>query len=212
MSDQEHPARAALRRVPTQARARQKVDRALDAAESLLEREGVRAITLPRVAEEANISVGALYQYLPDRDAIVAALSATYYARLESLMDTLVAELSSTRPPDPVGAVVSAFARFYRTQAGTRATRAMLQGSGQLTLAREHKLRMVGKVQTLLIALGMIAPDDPETVAHTAFFAADAIIHEAFADDDDGDPALLGELTAMLRAYLEERVVAGSGN
>lgn len=199
---QAHPTDAVLRRVPTQQRARQKVDRALDAAESLLNSEGVEAITLPRVAQEADVSVGALYQYLPDRDAIVEALSAVYYARLESLMDELVEDLISEPVEDPVGEVMRSMVQLYRNAAGTRAMRAAFQGSGQLAIAREHKLRMVGKVDALLKAYGVVDPNGSDTVARTLFFAADGVMHEAFADEDMGRSEMLAELEAMLRAYL----------
>lgn len=191
----------ALRRVPTQARARDKVDRALAAAEHLLETEGVGAITLIRVADEADLSVGALYQYLPDRESILAALSADYHSRHEQLMDGLVADLTATASPDPVGSVVAAVARLYGEQAGTRALRAGLQSAAQLRLTREHKARMVDKVQRLLTAYGLAAHDDDRT-ARTVFFAADALMHEAFGADEAGDAALLGELETLVRAYL----------
>lgn len=190
-----------LRRVPTQARSRAKVDQALRAAESLLEREGTDSITLPRVAQEAGVSVGALYQYLPDRDAIVEALSATYYTRLEKLMDQLVVQLSQERPEDAVGAVIEAMADLYRDASGTRALRSMLMGMRQSMQAREHKQRMVAKTHELLVAYGIVAVDDPDTVARTVFFAADGIMHEAFTDSDDA--ALVTELEVMLRVYLD---------
>ncbi len=199
------PVEQVLRRVPTQARSREKVNRALLAAESLLEREGADSITLPRVAQEAGVSVGALYQYLPDRDAIVEALSATYYARLEELMDALVSDLSASRPEDPVGAVIEAMADLYRDAAGTRALRSMLNGAGQTPQAREHKQRMVAKTHALLTAYGIVAADAADTVARTIFFAADAIMHEAFGD---GDSLLIAELEAMLRAYLDGMAAA----
>lgn len=195
----------ALRRVPRQARARDKVDRALAAAEALLEREGVSAITLLRVADEADISVGALHQYLPDREAILAALSADYYVRHEALMDTLVADLVSSADDsgaDPVGSVVAAVALLYREQTGSRALRAGLQSAAQLRLAREHKERMVAKVHRLLTAYEIVGPGDDDRVARTVFFAADALMHEAFGIDETGDERLLVELERLLRTYL----------
>jgi len=191
-----------LRRVPVQQRSREKVERALQAADSLLEREGVTSLTLSRVAEEAGVSVGALYQYLPDREAIVGALSSMYYARLEARMDDLIAGLTRERSADPVGEVIEAIAQMYRGQSATRALRAGLQGADQLALGREHKQRMVAKVQELLLAYGIVAPDAPDTVARMVFFAADGVMHEVFATDEQGNAALLAELEVMLRAYL----------
>src|SRR3954447_25159346 len=63
------------RRVPRQARAREKLARVLEAADRLLAEEGVEALTTTRVAAAAGVSVGALYQYLPDRDAITEPLA-----------------------------------------------------------------------------------------------------------------------------------------
>ncbi len=186
-------------RVPVQKRSREKVDRALRAADDLLEREGLAALTLPRVADEAGVSVGALYQYLPDREAIVAALSANYYARLEARMSKLVEQLLADPVPDPVAEVVAAMVQMYRDQTATRALRAGLQGAGQLAMAREHKSRMVDMVHTLLRGYGM---PDSAVAARAMFFAADGIMHEAFAEDESGDEALIAELETMLRAYL----------
>jgi len=186
-------------RVPVQKRSREKVDRALRAADDLLEREGLAALTLPRVADEAGVSVGALYQYLPDREAIVAALSANYYARLEARMSELVEQLLADPVPDPVAEVVAAMVQMYRDQTATRALRAGLQGAGQLAMARAHKSRMVEMVHTLLRGYGM---PDSAVAARAMFFAADGIMHEAFAEDESGDEALIAELETMLRAYL----------
>lgn len=195
-------AEGTLRRMPTQGRALDKVNRALDAAERLLHQEGVDAITMPRVAEEAGVSVGALYQYLPDREAIVAALSAEYHARLEGLMDDIVARHAELVTDDPVSSVIGAVAELYRDQSGTRALRAGLQSSAQSQLSRAHKQRMVAKVQRLLVVTGVLRDGQSEAVARTLFFAADALMHEAFAEDGGGDAQLLEQLTLMLRAYL----------
>lgn len=196
------PTHGALRRVPTQSRSREKVDRALAAADALLLREGVGALSLSRVAQEAEVSVGALYQYLPDREAIVAALTAAYHTRHEALMDDLVAQLSNPSAADPVGAIVAAVARLYREEAGTRALRAGLQGVAHLDQTRDHKNRMVAKVQRLLVAHRLVGPDEPDLVARAVFFAADGVMHEVFAETEGGDALLLAELETLLRAYL----------
>jgi AcrR family transcriptional regulator len=53
----------------------------LKAADRLLAAEGTDALTTTRVAAEAGVSIGALYQYLPDRDAILHALADRYLTR-----------------------------------------------------------------------------------------------------------------------------------
>jgi len=193
-----------LRRKPQQARSRARVARLLEAAERVLVTEGVPALTTTRVAAEAQVSVGSLYQYLPDRDAIVAALATTYLARLEDLMDALVAAAAAERWDDPVGTIVDRFAQLYRTAHGFRA----LWFAGGLNertreMDRTHKTRMAGGVRRTLLALGL-AEDTPELdhICDAAVLAADALIQEAFRRDPFGDPNLLTEAKVMLGRYL----------
>ncbi|MFG3027860.1 TetR family transcriptional regulator [Streptomyces sp. NPDC048253] len=199
---------APLRRTPRQARSKARLALMLEAAERILVGDGVEALTTTRVAAEAKVSVGSLYQYLPDRDAIIDALAAGYFARLEDVMDELVRTAARERWDDPVGVLIDTFARVYRTEHGFRA---LWFGSGltERTRAadREHKLRMADGIRRVLLALG-VAPDD-EALAracHAAILAADALAQEAFRRAPEGDSDLLDEAKAMLRCYLTEVV------
>jgi len=195
-----------LRRVPTQTRSRAKVVRALTAADRLLRTEGPDALNLPRVAAAADVSVGALYQYLPDRDAITLALIARYHARLERLFDDAIAQTARDAPPaDPVAHVIDAVAGIYRDQEPVRA----LRGVSTTTAGDEeriaHKQRVSAKVAELLRVSGLSpvrASAGTERIARVAFLAADAVLHDAFAASVDERDALLAELQRMLTRYL----------
>lgn len=210
------PGRIPVRRTPRQARSRARLALVLEAAERVLVDEGVEALTTTRVAAEAKVSVGSLYQYLPDRDAIIDALAAGYFTRLETVMDGLVRAAAAERWEDPVGILVDAFAGIYRTEHGLRA---LWFGSGltERTRAadREHKRRMADGVRRVLLALGAALPHSPpgpsgeipvdEALArscHAAVLAADALAQEAFRRDAGGDADLLEEAKVMLRGYL----------
>ncbi|MEU6139340.1 TetR family transcriptional regulator [Streptomyces sp. NPDC047081] len=193
-----------LRRTPQQARSRARLARVLETAEQVLIAYGVEALTTTRVAAEARVSVGSLYQYLPDRDAIIDALAAGYFAKLEAAMDGFVEAATSERWEDPVGLLVDAYAGIYRSEHGFRA---LWFGSGltERTRAadREHKRRMADGVRRILLGLGLA--EDGEAlgrVCHAAVLAADALAQEAFRRDARGDEALLDEAKVMLRGYL----------
>ncbi|HET6147377.1 MAG TPA: TetR/AcrR family transcriptional regulator [Polyangia bacterium] len=66
--------RPSTRREPKQQRSRQTVEAVLEAVQRVLRRQGAEAITTNRVAEAAGVSVGSLYQYFPDKQAIFMAL------------------------------------------------------------------------------------------------------------------------------------------
>ncbi len=62
------------RKRPSQARSAVTVDAMLEAAVRILLKDGYARLTTRRVAEVAGVSVGSLYQYFPNRQAIVAEL------------------------------------------------------------------------------------------------------------------------------------------
>jgi AcrR family transcriptional regulator len=62
------------RRTPRQERSRQLVDAVREAGRLILEEEGPEALTTTRIAERAGVSVGSLYQYFENREAILEAI------------------------------------------------------------------------------------------------------------------------------------------
>ncbi|MEU3342899.1 TetR family transcriptional regulator [Streptomyces sp. NPDC002144] len=193
-----------LRRTPQQARSRARLARVLETAEHILIRDGVEALTTTRVAAAARVSVGSLYQYLPDRDAIIDALAAGYFAKLEAAMDGFAEAAATERWADPVGMLVDAYAAIYRGEHGFRA---LWFGSGltERTRAadREHKRRMADGIRRVLLALDLAGDDEALARAcHASVLAADALAQEAFRRDAQGDERLLEEAKVMLRGYL----------
>ncbi len=199
-----------LRRVPTQARSRARVRRLLDAAEELLAAEGAEALTTTRVAEKAGVSVGSLYQYLPDKEAIIEALARRYLAEFEALMGEL--ERSLRNDPgawtDPVGRLIDAVSERYRERPGYRALWFGRDLSDELRAAdRSNKLALAQGVRRIAVALGLARDDDYLRVAARAgVLVTDSILQEAFRSDPAGDPALIEEAKRILRLYLAEVV------
>lgn len=66
---------------PKQARSLETVNRLLDAAEQLLEEEGLDAATVPAIAGKAGVSVGVVYRRFPDKDALLRAVWERFLAR-----------------------------------------------------------------------------------------------------------------------------------
>lgn len=63
------------RRRPRQARAQATVDSILEAAVQVLQRSGAGGLNTNAVAERAGVSIGTLYQYFPDKEAILIAIA-----------------------------------------------------------------------------------------------------------------------------------------
>lgn len=76
------PAESDLRerapRAPQQERGQRRVEQILDAAEQVFVEHGVGAATMQMIAERAGSSMGSLYHFFPNKDAVVEALGARY--------------------------------------------------------------------------------------------------------------------------------------
>jgi len=72
------PTQDIKRRKPQQARSLERVNRILDVAEELFIADGYNATTTNAIAARAKVSIGSLYQFFPDKAAIVQALAKRY--------------------------------------------------------------------------------------------------------------------------------------
>ncbi len=68
-------AAAGMRRKPRQARSQERVNRILDVAEELFITQGYAATTTNAIASGAKVPIGSLYQFFPDKSAIMQAIA-----------------------------------------------------------------------------------------------------------------------------------------
>jgi AcrR family transcriptional regulator len=86
------------RKTPKQQRSGRLVSDILEAAIRVLEREGAARFTMARVAEKAGVSVGSLYQYFPNKEAILFQLQAGEWDQTRAMLGNILAEPGS--PPE----------------------------------------------------------------------------------------------------------------
>ncbi|PBB37131.1 TetR/AcrR family transcriptional regulator [Mesorhizobium sp. WSM3868] len=82
------------RRAPTQKRSRERVERMLAAAAALIAEQGSDAMRMGEVAERAGVSIGSLYQFFPDKRAIVWALAERYTAESQACISAALKDVS----------------------------------------------------------------------------------------------------------------------
>jgi AcrR family transcriptional regulator len=117
--------REGARSPPRQERSRRLVEAILEAAIRVLERDGASAFTTIRVAERAGVSVGSLYQYFPDKQAILARLQRDEWERTGAMLEAIL--LDARRAPE--ARVRDAFRAFFRSELEEAPMRRALAGA-----------------------------------------------------------------------------------
>jgi AcrR family transcriptional regulator len=105
-SDSHLPKSRRPRKRPIQARAQYTVEAILDAAIQVFERHGYVAGTTARIAERAGVAVGSLYQYFPNKDAILVAVALRHLEEGAAALEQLFAQ---SDPAEPLATLVRRF-------------------------------------------------------------------------------------------------------
>lgn len=87
--------RLSPRKTPAQPRAAATVNVILEAAATILERHGLEGYTTNEIAERAGVSIGSLYQYFPNKDAVTIAL---IEREMEGMVEEIQAALTLSPP------------------------------------------------------------------------------------------------------------------
>jgi AcrR family transcriptional regulator len=111
-----------MRRQPRQARSQERVKQILDVAEQMFIVEGYNATTTNAIAARAEVPIGSLYQFFPDKGAIVQALAVRYMEVLQQRFNAIhTAETSQMNLSDYVDYIIDATEQFFNDYPGYHA-------------------------------------------------------------------------------------------
>ncbi|BDB19596.1 TetR family transcriptional regulator [Pseudomonas sp. CYM-20-01] len=100
--------RISTRKQPQQARSTELVAAILEAAVQVLAKEGATRFTTARVAEKAGVSVGSVYQYFPNKAAILFRLQSDEWRQTTRMLRNILEE-HDVAPLDRLRKLVHAF-------------------------------------------------------------------------------------------------------
>lgn len=145
------------------------IERVLIAAAAVLDLQGFDGFSMQSVADEASLAIGTLYQYFPDKYAILEVLVSRWYAK------------SKLYDKDPTSLVpdVEAQAGIYFNETGATALLEAIQVVPEL---RTYD-RMTMELSVLRFAQ-RLSGDEKPTPAHIAMarvsvFAIDAVLRQS---------------------------------
>lgn len=111
--------RISSRKVPQQARSAELVSAILEAAIQVLAQEGAQRFTTARVAEKAGVSVGSLYQYFPNKAAILFRLQSDEWRQTHAMLTDILGDPTKS-PLARLRRLVHAFIRSECEEAAVR--------------------------------------------------------------------------------------------
>lgn len=197
-----------LRRVPVQGRSVARVARMLDACAELVDQVGYDGLTTTLLAERAGVAIGSVYQFFPDKRAIVQALTLrSLESYLERLADRMAAE-SFAHWWEVVDAAIDEYIVMHRNVPGFRTLHfGDVVDIHLLDEERDNNAVIVEHLTDLLVDQYGVSGDDKMKFALAiAVETADALIKMAFRRETDGDPAVLNECKALIKDYLHRHV------
>lgn len=160
MDDGNGAAPRAVRSVPVQKRSRERFERILACAADIMAEKGSDALRMSDIVERAGVPFGSLYQYFPDKTAVVATLAERYNAMGRACMREELAGLSSEAALEPVlWRITIGFYQMYRDYPVMRDLWTATQADRALQALEEEDAAF--HIGALAEALGGVSPRDP---------------------------------------------------
>jgi AcrR family transcriptional regulator len=185
-----------------------RVARMLDACAGLVDELGYDGLTTTLLAERAGVAIGSVYQFFPDKRAIVQALT---MRNLEAYLHRLGTRITEERFEywwDAVDAAIDEYIDMHRNTPGFRTLHfGDVVDIHLLDDERDNNSVIVEQLAALLVDRFGITPGSQlEFALNIAVETADALIKMAFRRHPDGDPLVIDEAKALIREYLHRHV------
>jgi AcrR family transcriptional regulator len=196
---------AVPRKVPVQARSRERVERVLDTAARLVDEHGPEAVTTASIAAAAGVSIGWLYDFFPNRESVFDAVVERSFEKVMPTAEAVHASMPSADWRETLEAVVWTLFDFYRDESGFRVLWfSRFQSAAMVARNRQNDLAGVGRAYERMHRRGLdLVGVDPEHAVHLVIGIIDKGLDLAFLLDPDGDRDLIAQTIVAAIAYLE---------
>jgi AcrR family transcriptional regulator len=187
------------RRIPRQQRALESCEAIFEATAQIVQQGGVAALSTNRIAERAGVSIGTLYQYFPNKQAILLALGRREIATTREAVAAALAEAEAAgTAPGPL--VVRALVRAFHQR---RVLRRVLMETVLSQDLHAELAASVAETAGQLAARGPLlavaAPEQRFVLIHAVLGVLRAVV---LAENPPDSEALERELLALIRGYL----------
>jgi len=196
-----------MRRQPKQARSQERVSLILDAAEQLFIELGYDQTTTRAIAARAEVSIGSLYQFFPDKEALLKALADRYFEQEYDLFVQLHAELMGAPIAEYVDRMVNAFDQFAMSHPGYQAVLAQLidlMTVADASNANEFDQQVVAELAHFFARRNSsLTANKCELIATIAVKTVNELLWLSLVGDRALRPQLIAETKHLITTYLQ---------
>lgn len=200
-------AQISTRKQPQQARSAELVAAILEAAVQVLAKEGAQRFTTARVAEKAGVSVGSLYQYFPNKAAILFRLQSDEWRQTTELLHAILAD---DRAP-PLARLRTLVHAFVRSECEEAEMRVALGDAAPFYRdapeARQARASGIRAVERFMAEALPFASDATRRLAGDLVMTTLSTVGKHFSESvrtEDEIAAYSDALADMFCAYLED--------
>ncbi|WP_122586334.1 TetR/AcrR family transcriptional regulator [Pseudomonas viridiflava] len=191
------------RKTPAQARSRATVDAIIQATTYILTKVGWDALTTNAIAERAGVNIGSLYQFFPNKEAIIAELQRRHVAATRTDLVNVLQDLPES--PTLRGALTMIVEMLVAEHRVAPAVHKAIHEELPLTVRRLDTDRdtLQRRFAEVLTPLMKNVPD-PDLSIYLMGVAAHAIIHTVTADRSAllARPDFVPEVVTLIENYL----------
>lgn len=196
-----------IRRQPRQARSQERVNRILDVAEDLFARQGYAATTTNAIATQAQVPIGSLYQFFPDKTAIVQALALRYAEKLHQELAVVDEdELATLSLSDYVNQLIDTTDRFFNENPSYYAIFMEVQGTIRELeeIDATTDVKLIGDLASSLARRdARLAPADYQAIAFVLVKAIATLIWLSLSQEKTFRQRLVVETKRLTLTYLQ---------
>ncbi|GAB3556663.1 AcrR family transcriptional regulator [Actinopolyspora lacussalsi] len=198
---------APLRRKPVQQRSAQRVERMLESCAQLIDEVGYDGLTTTLIAERAGVAVGSLYQFFPDKRAVVQELTLRNLDRFVQTVSERLDRIELAHWWDAVDTVFDVYLGMHREiPAFSKLHFGDVVDLRLLHETKDNNAVIAEKLTSLISDRFGMPPGELELPLSVAVEAADAVLHLAFRRAPEGDQTLVNEARELVRGYLSSRI------
>jgi AcrR family transcriptional regulator len=195
------------RKRPVQARSEATVSALFEASIQVLLAVGYRKFTTTRVAERAGVSVGSLYQYFPNRQALITAVIERYLDALRATIEQRCRALQGRTIDEQVKGLVDAViaAKWDHIEI-SRALHEPLADIGGAKLVAASAVKAAGSIAEVLRSCADEAFRDVDRLALLIVISCSSLLQAAITDQTGvlDRETLRAHMCAMVLGYLHE--------